>query len=347
MLRKPLTGLAALTALAGGAVAGRAFAKDMAAARARLAGRSQVLESPWGAIEYAEAGGGTPLVMIHGSGGGFDQGLAFAAPLTEHGFRVIAPSRFGYLRSEAPKDPSPEQQADAIAWLMEQLGVESAIVCGGSAGALSAMQLAIRHPRRCRALALVVPASYAPDRAADTRAFAGPAGAMAMKAALGSDFVFWAASKAAPDFMTLTILATDPKVVRRASAEEQARAAAVLSEILPVSARAKGLALDWEIVGAAPAYPVEQIACPTLVASVRDDLYGTAKAAVWLAGRIPGAELVLYDTGGHLWIGHHYELWNTVARFAHAAEARPRPRPPASRRPRSARPRPSRREARP
>ena len=32
-------------------------------------------------MEYAIAGTGPPVLMIHGTGGGFDQGLAFAEPL--------------------------------------------------------------------------------------------------------------------------------------------------------------------------------------------------------------------------------------------------------------------------
>jgi dienelactone hydrolase len=40
--------------------------------------------------------------MIHGTGGGFDQGLLFARRLVDAGYRVIAPSRFGYLRSDFP-----------------------------------------------------------------------------------------------------------------------------------------------------------------------------------------------------------------------------------------------------
>lgn len=77
--------------------------------------------------------------MIHGTGGGFDQGLRFADALIAHGVRVIAPSRFGYLRSDFPVNPSLAEQADALASLLDNLGIDRIAVIGGSAGALSAI----------------------------------------------------------------------------------------------------------------------------------------------------------------------------------------------------------------
>lgn len=67
---------------------------------------SRMLETSVGPIEYAEVGEGPPVLVIHGAGGGFDQGLDLAEDLVRNGFRVIAPSRFGYLRTPLPKDGS-------------------------------------------------------------------------------------------------------------------------------------------------------------------------------------------------------------------------------------------------
>jgi hypothetical protein len=67
----------------------------MARARSRVSTGSTVFEGRFGAMEYETAGNGPPCLMIHGTGGGFDQGLAFAAPLVDAGWTVIAPSRFG------------------------------------------------------------------------------------------------------------------------------------------------------------------------------------------------------------------------------------------------------------
>ena len=64
---------------------------------------STIAETVAGPIEYAEAGAGEPLLLIHGAGGGYDQGLLIARDFGE-GHRVIAPSRFGYLKTPVPED---------------------------------------------------------------------------------------------------------------------------------------------------------------------------------------------------------------------------------------------------
>jgi pimeloyl-ACP methyl ester carboxylesterase len=153
---------AAAAALAGDAT-WRAFSAEMARARSRVATGSTVFEGRFGPMEYASAGDRPPCLMIHGTGGGFDQGLSFAAPLVDAGWTVIAPSRFGYLRSAFPEDPSSENQADAFVDLMDELGIARAPVLGGSAGAVSAMQFAIRHPDRCSALVAARKGQKTPD----------------------------------------------------------------------------------------------------------------------------------------------------------------------------------------
>lgn len=52
-------------------------------------------------------------MMIHGTGGGFDQGLLFAAGLRQQGFRIIAPSRLAAtLKSQRKSvDSSPKNAA--------------------------------------------------------------------------------------------------------------------------------------------------------------------------------------------------------------------------------------------
>lgn len=56
-----------------------------------------------------------------------------------------------------PPDASPAAQADAHACLLDALGIRQAAVLGASAGAPSAMQMAISHPERVSALILMVP----------------------------------------------------------------------------------------------------------------------------------------------------------------------------------------------
>ena len=103
----------------------------------RIAQGSRVIDTSCGPIEVQEAGAGVPLLAVHGSGGGFDQGMAFAAPLAKQGIRVIARSRFGYLRTPMPADATAEAQADAYVCLLDALRIRTAAVMGGSPGPAS------------------------------------------------------------------------------------------------------------------------------------------------------------------------------------------------------------------
>ena len=82
------------------------FRRDMERHAARIAGGSRLMTTGCGPVELAEAGpaNGAPLLIVHGSGGGFDQGLLIGADYAGRGFRVIAPSRPGYLRTPFPAD---------------------------------------------------------------------------------------------------------------------------------------------------------------------------------------------------------------------------------------------------
>lgn len=291
------------------------YRADIAEARERVASGSAVVATPCGPIEYAQRGEGAPVLVIHGAGGGYDQGLEFAAPLVSRGYRVIAVSRFGYLRTPLPADASPEAQADAHACLLDALGIGRAAIVGASAGAPSAMQFALRHPARVTALVLLVPATFAP-RAGGLPPMQAPAAtAFLFDTALRSDFLLWAAIPLARKTLTRAILATPPQVVREASVEEQTRANETLRHILPVSARRKGLLNDANVTSTLKRYELERITAPTLIVSVEDDLFGTYDNARYTAGQIPRAIFVGYARGGHLWIGHNEAVISEIEAF--------------------------------
>ena len=304
---------AGVVALGGGATL-LSFNAAMREAKAAIdPRRSRMVATRFGSMEVAEAGSGPPFLMIHGTGGGFDQGLMFASRLAAAGYRIIAPSRFGYLRSPMPDDPSPEHQADAFADLLDALGIESVAIAGGSAGALSALAFAIRHPKRCAALVPIVPAAYAPGRP-PARPW-GPVETMIAQSVLRSDFLFWSAISAFPDQITETLLATDAALVHAASPDERARVRAILRSILPVSARAKGLLNDARLAGDPPRMALEKISALTLAISLEDDRYLTADAARHIAREVNNAGLIVYPSGGHVWIGRNKELFGAIDDF--------------------------------
>ncbi len=284
------------------------FDHDIKAATARAVQGSALISTRCGPIEYQEAGSGIPLLIFHGSGGGHDQGMAFAGSLAQQGLRVIAMSRFGYLRTPMPADGSPAAQANAHVCLLDALGIQQAGVLGASAGAPSAMQTAIRHPGRVSALVLAVPIAYKPQTVTDSSPPLSPVAEKILMRLIGSDLVFWAAIKVARDQVIQRVLATPPELMATASAQERARVDAMVENILPVSVRLSGLRDDSVLGNSLTRYPLETIRAPTLIISARDDGYGTYASAQYTASQIKDAKFIGFEQGGHVWVGHDEEV---------------------------------------
>jgi 2-hydroxy-6-oxonona-2,4-dienedioate hydrolase len=311
-VRSWIAGLLVVLVAVGAALIGWRFVVDIDAAQDRIGQGSRVIDTSCGPIEVQAAGAGVPLLAVHGSGGGFDQGMAFAAPLAKQGIRVIAMSRFGYLRTPMPPDATAETQADAYVCLLDALKIRTAAVMGGSAGSLSSLQMAIRHPERVSALILLVPLVWKPPTAADSAVPMPPWVEATMMRVIGSDFLFWSALHLARGPMIGTVLATPPAVLETASASERARVNAMLDNILPVSARAAGLRRDTDASKMLAPATLEQVKAPTLIISARDDRYGTYAGAAYAASRIAGARFIGFDTGGHTWLEHNDEVMARV-----------------------------------
>jgi 2-hydroxy-6-oxonona-2,4-dienedioate hydrolase len=297
------------------------FENDITVARARATKGSVMITTSCGPIEYQEAGQGVPLLIVHGSGGGHDQGMLFARSFTQKGeygeksVRVIAMSRFGYLRTPLPADASPAAQADAHACLLDALGIRQAAVLGASAGAPSATQMSIRHPDRVNALILLVPLAYKPAGVADSVPAPSPMAEKFLMSLVGSDFVFWVALHAARDQVIKRVLATPPELVAAANAAERARVDAMLKTILPVSARADGLRNETKIAKNLQPYALEAIRAPTLIISARDDGYGTFASAQYTASKIAGARFIGFEQGGHMTVGHGDEVQQEILKL--------------------------------
>jgi pimeloyl-ACP methyl ester carboxylesterase len=291
------------------------YRRDLRAARARIASGSLIAQTRCGQIEYAIIGDGPPVLMVHGAGGGYDQGLDIGAPLAKNGLRIVAMSRFGYLGTPLPADASPAAQADAHADLLDALGIARAAIIGASAGAPSAMQFALRHRERCSALVLLVPVTYVP-RPGGAPSISIPRGFWRLlDLALRSDFLLWAAPRVMRRAVIRAFLGTPPEVVEHASAPEQSRVATMLEHILPVTARRDGLINEARVVSSIERYELERIAVPTLAISTADDLYGTFDAARYTAEHVKSAKFIGYPSGGHLCVGHEDDVVTEITAF--------------------------------
>ena len=306
--------LAGIAGLLGTAVY-RAYHHDLQTLRQRVMTGGQMAATAAGPIEYASEGEGSPVLVIHGAGGGYDQGLLIGRSFVHEGFRIIAPSRFGYLGTPLPADASPAAQADAHAALLDTLHVERAIVLAASAGAPSAVQMALRHPERVSALILNVPQGYAPGHT--PRLEPSLSSQLVLLIMLsGSDFALWSAIHVARSSV-IRFLGVDPALEALASPKERERVSEIARSVLPVSWRLAGLRNEAAI--RMEPLPLERIMAPTLVITAADDLFNTLPAARFAAAHIPAAELVVFETGGHLLIERQDEVQAAVMGFLHKA----------------------------
>lgn len=106
-----------------------------------------------GPIEYDLYGTEGPVVLsVHGGLGGADQARLFAGWLQEDGFRILSPSRPGYLGTPLDSGRTNEEQADLLAALLDELGIDRVGVLAVSAGSPVGYTFAARHPDRVWAL---------------------------------------------------------------------------------------------------------------------------------------------------------------------------------------------------
>ena len=296
-----LAGLAAGVAIPAYGVYLR-YRRDMNAARAHLAVvERHVVSTEWGAVEYAERGQGDPVLVVHGILHNCVGGLLSVRDLfTDR--RVIAPSRFGYLGSSMPPNATPASQADAFAALLDTLNIDQIDVVGLSAGATSALQLALRHPRRVKHLAVLVG-----NLPGSPTAVVQPSWVKFQR-----QFVMWALRTFAPATM-VRLVAAVPKSFAMTS-EDARFVTEFINSLFPMSAA--GFIFDAFISNAdVNGYNLEAISVPTLIAHAKDDQLASHEASKRAAERIPGARFVSLESGGHLMIGQQKKGRDELARF--------------------------------
>lgn len=274
---------------------------ELRAIRQALTQASALAPTRHGALEYVRWGDGPAVLVIHGAGGGHDQGRLIAERFGGDGFDWIAVSRFGYLRSALPQQPSTAAQAEACADLLDALGVRQVFILAMSGGVPPALQFAALYPQRTSGLLLLSSAPYTPLGTAEQDL---PLPAWAYQALFRSNFPYWLMSKLAPRRLDAVFDVT-PELGARMSADDRAFLAAMVAGFLPVSERVAGLANESAAIAAGARYSLDQITAPTLVVHARDDRINTHAIAEHTAQGIAGAELLSLADGGHLLLGHH------------------------------------------
>jgi pimeloyl-ACP methyl ester carboxylesterase len=115
-----------------------------------------------GEVEYTDHGDGEPILFVHGTPGGSDQGTLMTAFLVDAGFRVIAPSRPGYHATPlTDSNGTPDAEAELELALLDSLGIDRFGIMCWSGGGPSTYRLAATHPERVGAIVALAAVSKA------------------------------------------------------------------------------------------------------------------------------------------------------------------------------------------
>lgn len=271
-----------------------AYFWDMNRAYERVHGKSTVMASPYGDIEFTEGGSGPDVLVIHGSGGGYDQGELLARAMLGDQFHWITPSRFGYLRSTFHEGATFDDQAHAYAYLLDQLGIKKVAVVALSHGGPSALLFAVLHPERVSSLTLI--SCGVASSAAQDQVQANQKGDMLMTI-YKHDPLYWAITKLFKgQFMEL--MGANDAVIAGLNPGQRELVDQIIDYMNPVSLRSAGVAFDNKAT--MPNERIAAVRAPTLIFHATDDTLQLYHNAQFAASTIPGARLVSFQRGGHL-----------------------------------------------
>jgi aminoacrylate hydrolase len=233
-------------------------------------------------IYYEESGQGPALMLVPGLSG---LGSFWAEQVRElsRDFHVIVHDHRGAGRSTHSRiQYSVEQMADDVLRLMDGLGIESAHIAGHSTGGAMAQVIALDHPRRVRSL--VLSATWAGPDPYFTRLFESR-----KQALLDSGIAEYLRGAALFQYPPSWISANDALISERHAS------------LIPASAPVEVIASRIDaIVRHDRRRRLGEIRVPTLVIVAADDMITPRLYSEEIASRIPGAKLVVVETGGHL-----------------------------------------------
>jgi pimeloyl-ACP methyl ester carboxylesterase len=284
------------------------YSREMRVAREHLQAGSEILKTDKGDIEYAVKGEGTPVLMLHGAGGGYDQGLWAGKLYLGDGYQFISVSRYGYLRSLIPKNPSIKTQAALYNALLDRLNIKKVIVVGISAGGPSATQFANDYPDKASALILLSAVSEA-GAPGDKPSFY----VKIIHLIQQSDYAYWVFSK----FMQPTILSlmgVPPEVYRNFTPTQKEMAQEMLDIMHPMTPRYKGTVNDGEMIQREEV-STNNLSAPTLIIHAEDDALVSYRHAEDAHKKIKQSRLIFLNTGGHAMLSQMDKVRQYVKEF--------------------------------
>ena len=254
---------------------------------------AKTISLSYGDMSYVDKGNGEVILSVHGIFGGYDQAFDTCKDFAS-GYRILAPSRFGYLGSDMLGSGTPAEQAIAYAELLDRLGIDEVYLLATSAGGSIAIRFALDYPERTKGLILYCSAMPPAAKPANYAEYAGP------PAFLCNDYAMFLMNPLFEPVMGMD--------------------ASTIYSMLPVGERKAGVILDASITNPDMArnydsYIIEDLQVPTLILHAKDDKLASYADVEKAWDRFPNSTLVSFETGGHLMVGHEEEVKDAVMAF--------------------------------
>lgn len=255
--------------------------------------RAKTVQLSYGNISYVDTGEGETILSVHGIFGGYDQAYDTCKDFSSD-YRIIAPSRFGYLGSDILGDGTPAEQATAYVELLDKLGIDKVYLLATSAGGSIAIRFALDYPERTKGLILYCSAMPFTEKPEKISIYAGP------PVFLCNDYAMFLIS---PLFEP--IMGMEPSTIYG---------------MLPIGERKDGVVLDASVTNLDMAkkyddYPIEDLQVPTLVFHAKDDKLASYADTEKAVKRFPNCTFISFESGGHLMTGHGEEIKNAIYDF--------------------------------
>jgi pimeloyl-ACP methyl ester carboxylesterase len=198
-------------------------------------------------------------------------------------FRLLAPDLWGFGRSAPPHHPpSIESQAEGLEWMLSDLGVARAVLCGFSMGGYVGLAFAARFPERLSGLVL-----------ADTRAGADSAEGRATRTESARR-----ALREGPGFLADTM---PEKLLSKMTFDSRLGLVGRIQTLIRDQPR-EGVAAALLAMRDRPDRSAElgRVTCPTLVLCGAEDAISPPAEMRAMADAIPGARYAEIPGAGHL-----------------------------------------------
>lgn len=254
---------------------------------------AETVNLEYGNISFVDRGKGESILSIHGIFGGYDQAYDTCKDFCSD-YRIIAPSRFGYLGSDILGNGTPAEQATAYVSLLDKLGIEKVYLLATSAGGSVAIRFALDYPERTKGLILYCSAMPLTEKPNKYLKYVGP------PSFLCNSFTMFLLS---PLFKL--IMGMEPSTIY---------------SMLPVGDRKDGVVLDASVTNIDMAkkyddYHIEELQVPILVFHAKDDKLANYADTEKAVKRFANCTFVSFENGGHLMEGHDKEIKKAVSNF--------------------------------